>query len=32
MRVAELHHNVAELKYKSGLSLPKLLTVHKVQF
>jgi hypothetical protein len=31
MRVAELHHNIAELKYKNGLSSPKFLTVHKIE-
>ncbi len=32
MRVAESHHNIAELKYKNDLSSPKFLTVHKIQF
>lgn len=32
MRVAESYHNIAELQYKSELSLRKLLMVHKVQF
>jgi len=32
MIAAEAHHNIAELKYRNGLSSPKFLMVHKVQF
>jgi len=32
MRIAEIHHNIAELKVTSGLPLHKVLRAHKVEF